>query len=223
MAADTVAPLCTAAQLKDGPLADLFRSYGDDALGELLMEATRACEDECQRRLAPFTGMIETIRTDGIDPDEYVDSGAMPLDLQGSLGRNWASAFGSTALVRRVHLAEYAPRYPDLWSYANVAISVYRSYGGNQPVLPNGRLVMGPQPDTGFVWFQLGTFIPGASVLEVRYDGGYATVPASLSRACKYLAASIAVADIDPSRDTGHDPGELEARAVAILDAYARA
>lgn len=222
MAADTVTPLCTAAQLNEGAFADLFRQYSNDALNDLLIEATRACETETERRLAPFTGMIETIRTDGVDPDEYVDSGSMPLDLAGSLGRNWAAAFGSTALIRRVHLAEYAPRYPDLWSYSDVAITVYRSYGGNETLTPGGRVVMGPQPDTGFVWFELGTFIPGASVLQVTYSGGYQTVPADLSRACKYLAASIAVAELDPQGDSGHSPEDLETKAVALLAGYAR-
>lgn len=222
MAADTVTPLCSADQLNEGAFADLFRSYQETALNDLLIEATRACETETQRRLAPFTGMIETIRTDGIDPDEYVDSGAMPLDLAGSLGRNWAASFGSTALIRRVHLAEYAPRYPDMWTYSDVNVTVYRSYGGSEVLVPGGRVVMGPQPDTGFLWFQLGTFIPGASVLQVTYSGGYATVPADLSRACKYMAASIAVTEIDPNRETGHQPDDLEAKAVALLAGYAR-
>jgi hypothetical protein len=224
VAADTVAPLCTWAQLTEGPFGDLVRSYtSPQAQADLLAEGTRMCEEHCDRRLAPFTGLIETHRADGIDPDEYMDSGAMPLDLAGSLGRNWAASFGSTAMIRRIHLSEYATRYPELWTYSAVTVQVFRSYGGSETVLP-GNLTLGPQPDTGFLWFQLGQFIPAASEIVVTYGGGYTiAVPASLVRAAKYMVASIAVTELDPEgQQHGHDPDVLRAKAEEILDRYVR-
>lgn len=222
MAADTVTPLLTWAQFTEGAFKDLVRSYTSaQAQQDLLAEATRLCEEHTDRRLAPFTNLVETQRADGIDPDEYMDSGTMPLDLAGSLGRNWAASFGSTAMIRRLHLSEYATRYAEMWAYSNVSINIVRSYGGNE-VLPVGKLLMGPQPDTGFVWFQLGQFIPAASVVEVTYSGGYQTVPASLVRAGKYMAASIAVNELDPARSHGHDPDMLRAQAEEILTPYVR-
>lgn len=222
MAADTVTPLLTWAQFTEGAFKDLGRSFSAQAQTDYLAEATRLCEEHTDRRLAPFTGVIETHRADGIDPDEYMDSGAMPLDLAGSLGRNWAASFGSTAMIRRMHLSEYATRYPEMWQYSNVSINIVRSYGGNE-VLPAGRLLTGPQPDTGFVWFELGQFIPAGSSIQVTYDGGYQTVPASLARAAKYMLASILVTELDPAGQThGHDPDVLREKAEEILTPYVR-
>lgn len=223
MTADSPTPLVTWAQLTEGPLGDLVRSYlAGQPQTDLLIEATRLCEEHCDRRLAPFTGIIETHRADGIDPDEYMDSGAMPLDLAGSLGRNWAASFGSTAMIRRMHLSEYAPRYPDMWAYSNVTVTIYRSYGGSENLLP-GRILLGPQPDTGLLWFELGTFIPAGSVLQVTYNGGYQTIPASLVRAAKYMAGSIAATELDPQGQAhGHDPDLLRAKAEEALVNYVR-
>jgi hypothetical protein len=222
MAADTVVPLLTWPQFIEGAFKDLGRSFSTQAQTDYLGEATRLCEEHVDRRLAPFAAAIETHRADGIDPDEYMDSGAMPLDLAGSLGRNWAASFGSTAMIRRMHLAEYAPRYPDMWAYSNVSITIVRSYGGNE-VLPVGKLLMGPQPDTGFTWFELGQFIPAGSMIQVTYGGGYQTVPGSLVRAGKYMLASILVTELDPSGAThNHDPDVLRGKAEEILTPYMR-
>lgn len=223
MAADTVTPLLTWEQFSQGAFKDLVRSYTDpDTQQALLVETTRLCEEHVDRRLAPFTGLVETQRADGIDPDEYMDSGAMPLDLAGSLGRNWAASFGSTAMIRRMHLSEYAARYADLWQYSDVSINIVRSYGGNE-VLAAGKLLMPPAPDTGFVWFELGQFIPAASMLQVTYGGGYQTVPASLVRAGKYMLASLVVDELDPTgRQHGHDPDVLRTKAEEILTPYMR-
>lgn len=222
MAADT-ATLLSWAQFTEGPFGDLVRSYpAGQPQQDLLSEATRMCEEHCSRRLAPFTNIVETHRAEGIDPDEYMDSGAMPLDLAGSLGRNWAASFGSTAMIRRLHLDEYAARYPEMWSYSNISINIVRSYGGNE-VLPVGKLLMPPAPDTGFLWFELGQFIPTASMIQVTYSGGYTTVPASLVRAAKYMAASIAATELDPlGQSHGHDPDMLRIKAEEILTPYVR-
>lgn len=221
--ADTVTPLLTWDQFTEGAFRDLVRRYTDPQVQtDLLAEATRMCEEHCDRRLAPFTGLVETQRADGIDPDEYMDSGAMPLDMAGSLGRNWAASFGSTAMIRRLHLAEYACRYADMWAYTDVSINIVRSYGGNE-VLGVGKLLMPPAPDTGFLWFELGQFIPAASMVQVTYSGGYQTTPASLVRAGKYMAAFLAVTELDPvGQQHGHDPDMLRGLAEDILRPYVR-
>src|SRR5690242_1674804 len=119
MGTDTLTPLTTWAQLTNGAFADLVRSYTDPtAQTELLAEATRLCEEACGRRLAPFTGLVETERATGIDPDEYIDAGNVPLDLAGTLGKSYAYAMGTTSLVRHGWLSEYAARYPEMWTYS---------------------------------------------------------------------------------------------------------
>jgi hypothetical protein len=83
--------------------------------------------------------------------------------------------------------------------------------------------MVGPEVDSGHVWFNLGMFIPIASLIRVTYSAGYSTVPADLVRACKYMAASIAVRELDPIMvQHGHDAGALEAQAVAWLSPYGR-
>lgn len=220
MAADTPTPLATAAEMQQGQFADLVRSYTPTALADLMVEATRLCEDACGRRLAPFTGLPETHRAQGVDPDELTDSANLPMDIQGTLGRSYSNALGGQNLVRHVWLNEFAPRYPDLWTYANVTVTIVRSYGGSQTMAVSQ--LTGPEPDSGHTWFQLGTFLPVGSLIRVTYDGGYSTVPASLVRSCKLMAASLAVNELDPVMQTGHDPVALRSQAETVLAPWVR-
>ena len=214
--ADTPTPLATVSQLTDGPLADLVKDYTPDGLTQLMLRATRECEGVVNRRLAPFTGHVEAQRATGIDPDEYGGQGSMPLDLPATLGRSFAYAMGAGDLVRHVWLSEFAPRYPEMWTYSNVSITIVRSYGGNMVVPVTS--IEGPEPDTGHVWFRLGTFLPVGSLIRTVYSGGYTTVPADLVSACRFMAASIAVRELDP---LAHEKAEaLRVEAVDKLASY---
>lgn len=220
---DTVSPLCSVAQLQEGAFADLTRSFSAQALSDIVIEATRWCETECQRRLAPFTGLTEIHRAEGIDPDEQsAVMGGIPMDIYGSLGASYASALGGVGdMVRHLWLNEHAPVFSEKWQYANVSITVYRSIGGSQ-VVP---LLTGPDPGTGHVWFRLGTFIPLGSILQATYDGGYpsSNTPADLVRAAKFKAAALCCDELDPLQAThGHDAGSLEEKAASALAPYAR-
>lgn len=219
--ADTPIPLATAAQMQAGPFADLVRSYSAEALSDLMAQATRACETEADRRLAPFTAVTETHRAEGMDPDEYTDSANLPLDLQGTLGRSYAYALGASTLVRHCWLNQYAPQYTEYWTYTDLSITVVRSYGGSQNL--TSTQYIGPETDSGHVWFNLGQFIPIGSLIRATYGGGYTTVPADLVRACIWMAGAIVAKELDPNLVThGHDAGALEATAVAWISPYER-
>ena len=219
--ADSPVPLCSPAQFKDGAFADLVKGYTDQGLTDLLIEGTRRCEDVTGRRLAPFDGLTETHRAEGIDPDEYADSANIPLDLQGTLGRSYAYALGASTLVRHCWLNEYAVRNPELWTYSSVSVTIIRSYGGSQ-VLTASQLT-GPEADSGHLWFQLGTFLPVGSLIRVAYSGGYtAATPASLVRANKFMSAYLAVKELDPEA-TDHNPDQLHQDALEWLDPWMRA
>jgi hypothetical protein len=220
MAADTPTPLATFAQLQEGAFADLVRSITNpQAQTDLMSEATRLCERAAGRRLAPFTGLVETERSTGIDPDEYIDAGNVPLDLAGTLGRSYAYAMGTTSLVRHGWLSQFAPHHPEFWTYTLQSITIHRSYGGDQ--LVNLANVRGPDPDTGHIWYPIGTFLPIGSLVTYVYGGGYSTVPADLVRAGKLMAAGIVVRELDPTMSShGHDPDALTAEADAICADY---
>lgn len=205
--------------MNEGAFSDLVRSYSSTGLNDLMIEATRACETECARRLVPFT-ITETHRAEGMDPDEYTDSANIPMDLQSAIGRSYAAALGVTTLVRHCWLNEYAPVFQEYWTYSNLAVTIVRSFGGSEN-LTTAQFV-GPEPDSGHVWFNLGLFIPIGSLIRVTYSGGYTTVPADLVRAAKYMAASIAARELNPLGDTGHNPDHLQDLAVSWLSPYAR-
>ena len=217
--ADSAIPLCSVAQFTEASFGDLVRDWSTQAQTDLMIEATRACESEAGRRLAPFTSIPETHRAEGMDPDEYQDAANLPMDLQGTLGRSYAYALGASTLVRHCWLNEFAVRYPEYWSYSDVEITIIRSYGGSE-VLSSAQYV-GAENDSGHVWFQLGLFIPIGSLVRVSYSGGYTTVPADLVRANKYMAASIVVRELNPEA-TDHDPDQLHTDALMILANYAR-
>lgn len=218
--ADSPVPLATVAQMQEGAFSDLVRGYTPQAMTDLMLEATRACESECDRRLAPFTALVETHRADGIDPDEYTDAANLPMDVRSEIGASYARALGASSLVRHLWLNEYAPRYQDLWAYSNIQITIIRSYGGSEQL--STAQFIGAETDTGHIWYQLGLFIPVGSMARVTYSGGYQTVPQDLVRACKYMAASIAVAELDPSQTAERSADELENKAVGMLAAYGR-
>lgn len=221
MAVDSPIPLASADDLVQGALADLARSAAPDYLDRVMIRATRACETEANRRLAPFT-MTETHRAHGVDPDEFSGGSALPLDLVGTVGRSYAYALGSANLVRHCWLREYAVRYPEMWQYSDVSIRIERSYGGSEQLALSGY--QGPEPDTGHVWFNLGKFIPVGSQIKVTYSGGYrVSIPSDLEQACIYMAAGILCRDLDPmNAQTGRSPEALEALAVSWLQPYMR-
>ncbi|MEZ0089931.1 hypothetical protein [Streptacidiphilus sp. EB129] len=216
--ADTVAPLATAAQLSEGPLADLVRDYSTTAVADLLMEATRMLEDHADRRLAPFTGVVESQRAMGLDVEDALDA-YVPLDPTSQLGFSRGASLGSTMLVRHFWLREFPPRNPEFWSGSLTSVDLLRSFSGTQTV-DTSQLQY--EPDTGHVRFQLGTFVPPGTTIVATYSGGYSTVPSSLVRACKFAVASLVMSELDPASQS-HDPDELWARATVIVDtAYAR-
>jgi len=216
---DAVTPLASVASMTEGPFADLVSGYSSSAQSDLMIEATRQCEDLTQRRLAPFT-LTETQRAGGIDPDEYAATSNIATSLQGTLGMSEAASLSVTNLVRHHWLREYPVRYQDLWAYSGVSVTVYRSYGGNQPIAA-GQIILGPDEE-GHIWFQLGQFVPVASFIQVQYSGGYTVaVPGSLVRACKYLAASIAITELNPE-DNERDPDRLYALALQWLGPFGR-
>ena len=218
--ADSPVPLCSPAQFQEGPYADLVQNYSPGALSDLMVEATRLCESETGRRLAPFTITAEEHRGEGMDPDEYADSSNLPMDLQGTLGRSYAYALGASTLVRHCWLNETAPRYPDLWTYSVSQFQIVRSYGGSQLLSPSQYT--GPSKDTGHLWLNLGIFAPIGSYFYVSYSGGYTVgAPADLVRAARFMAAWLAVCDLNPSQ-TDHDPEQLHTAALMILANYER-
>lgn len=216
--ADSPIPLCTPAQFLSGPYADLVEGYDASALSDLMTEATRACESEADRRLAPFTNLTESCRGEGMDPDEYTDSANLPMDLQGTLGRSYAYALGASTLVRHCWLRNFPPRYQDLWSYSVSQFRIVRSYGGSEILSPSQY--SGPDPDSGHLWLNLGIFAPIGSYFYITYSGGYTkAIPADLVRAGRLMAAWIAVTDLNPA-STDHDPDHLHAAACKILSRY---
>jgi hypothetical protein len=218
--ADSPVPIVSAGQFQAGPYGDLVKGYSTQALADLLSEATRECESETGRRLVPFTSVPETHRAEGMDPDEYTDSANIPMDIQGTLGRSYAHALGVTTLVRHCWLNEYAVRYPELWTYDSITIEVVRSYGGNQ-VLSTAQY-QGAENDSGHVWFNLGQFIPIGSLLRFTVSGGYTVaIPADLVRAGKFMAAYLAVRDLNPGA-SDHDPDLLHTDALMALSNYMR-
>jgi hypothetical protein len=206
--------------LTEGAFADLVRGYASpSAQADVLIEATRDVEGLAGRRFAPFT-ITESHRAEGVDPDEYADGFAIPMDIRSTLGQSYAAALGASSLVRQVWLNECAAQYPEFWTYSNVTVDVVRSYGGTQTNVP---MLDGPAADSGRMWFTLGTFVPIGSQVYVTYSGGYSTTPADLSRATKLSAAAIVALELDPfGEQFGHHPGDLRSEAEARLVNYMR-
>ncbi len=219
MAVDNPPPLCTPADMQSGAFADLVRSFGTQALADMCVEASRECESVANRRFLPFT-INESQRAEGVDPEELGGLGPGGLmDYNTAQGVSYANALGGGGgQVRKVWLDECAVRYSEMWAYSGVVVSVTASIGGTNVATP----MKGPMADTGLLWFNIGTYCPPGSLIEITYSGGYNPFPASLRRAGKYMTAAIACRELDPDSGTGHDEGNLQKLAEKALMPYMR-
>jgi hypothetical protein len=219
VAVDNPTPLASVASFTEGPFANLVSGYSTQAQSNLMLQATRACESACDRRLAPFTNIVETQRADAMDIEDAMDA-YVPLDPTSQLGFSRAQSLGSTLLTRHFWVRECPPRYPEMWTGSISSISLFRSFSGQQAVTVS---TIQYEPDTGHCRFALGTFVPPGTTIQVTYSGGYSTVPADLVQACQYMAASMAVKQLDPvDGRSGHDPDALRADALEMLAPYTR-
>lgn len=218
MATDSVTPLASSTDMQEGPFKDLVSGYSTQGLNTLMIRATRMCESACDRRLAPFTNLTETQRAQSLDVEDALDA-YVPLDPTSQLGFSRALSLGSTLLVRHFWVKHNPPIFPDMWTGSISSITLYRSFSGVQVVNISSTQF---EPDTGHVRFQLGTFVPPGTTIQVVYSGGYSTVPADLVQACKVMAASIAARELDPYQAGNHDPDLLRMDAEAMLDPYMR-
>lgn len=218
---DTFTPLASATDFTDfgDGLAELVRDFSSPAKDKLMLRATRAVESRCDRRFAPFT-ITETIRAHGIDP-AAAESGGLPMDLLGALGRSRARAFGATNQVRDVWLREYAPLYADMWTYTVSNVTLARAWGDTQTVNPTS--LEGPEPDSGHLRFRLGTFIPVGTTIRVTYSGGYTlSVPEDLVDATIYTAAKLAIVATEPQSRSGMNLDELDGQILELLAPFIR-
>jgi hypothetical protein len=218
MPADTPTLLCSWAQLTEGAFADLAKGYTSlTAQQDLLAEATRLCEDACDRRFAAFT-ITETQRADALDVEDALDA-YVPLDPTSQLGFSRAMSLGSTLLARHFWVRERPARYPEFWTGTINSINLRRSFSGIQTVDVSQIQY---EQDTGHVRFQLGTFVPPGTTIVCNYSGAYTTMPASLVRAGKFMAASLLVRELDPVQHSGHDPDLLRTDALDALAPFVR-
>jgi hypothetical protein len=220
VAVDAPTPLATWSQFATGPFIDLAAGYDTGpAQIQLMVEATRRCESECDRRLAPFINLTETQRAEGVDVEDVSD-GYVPLDPAAQLGVSRAQSLGASLLVRHCWVREFPARYPDMWTGSVSAIRLSLSFAGTSTVDVAGIQY---EPDTGHIRFTVGTFLPPGSTIAITYGGGYSTMPADLVRAGRLMAASLAAQELDPLQNDGrHDVAALEEAACKALRRYMR-
>lgn len=201
----------------------IFRGIDDpNTQNNLLLRATRAIENKCDRRLVPFT---TTERQRAIGVDQGILAGSdMPLDLSGALGRSQALAFSSTAMVRDIWLEQWAPKFPDYWAYTNwdssATIQLVRAYGDTELVPPSS--IEGPEPSDGHIRFRLGTFIPVGTTVRITYSGGYQTIPEDLVLACGFQCAKFALLGAEPETRKDMSLNELDAELLGLIAPFIR-
>lgn len=185
----------------------------------IMVPASRAIESYCNRRLTPFTGLVESVRAQNIDPDEQTDV-YTPLDQTAMLGMSRAASLGSSELVRHAWLREFPPRWTDLWTGSITQIDIYRAVSGSQTITDSTNWQY--ETDTGHVRFTLGTFLPQGSTIKFTYSGGYSTTPDDLKTACELKATLIALLFLEPEARPDVDTAELNAEIKELLAPYDR-
>ena len=218
MPTDSPTPLATSAQFLTSAFADLAVSLQSGELDQIMIEASRACEAAAGRRFMAFT-ITETSRLEGGDLEDF-GSSDFPLPMQAQMGLDYSRALGIHQMVRHAWVREYPPTLQEMWTGAVSQVQVYWPY-------QSAPYTIGPSQiqydiDTGHLRFLIGTFIPFGSTGYITYSGGYSTIPADLVRACKAMAASIIIKELDPDVGSAHDPDLLRDEAIEFLDGYMR-
>jgi hypothetical protein len=211
-------------------VADVQRRYPElvvdlepALIADLLVEATAHIEDRTGRRLAPFTNHIYEDRLFGIDPSEYGNNADLPVDIFGSLGMSQAIALGSSNLIRHFWLDQFAPVYPELWTYNIESMTIYRTYGDYQEIDFRHGGIRGPSVTDGHCWLRLGTFAPEGSRVKVVYSGGYTEgIPPSLRRACLFMVAKFIILEFEPQIRREMDLKEIDAQVDMLVGPWIR-
>lgn len=193
--------------------------WNEPQLLSLMTRATRHIETRCDRRLAPFSGVTETTRADGVASDGVANDD-VPLDLRSALGRAQSMAYGATDLVRDFWLAQYAPVYQDQWFYTVESIDLVTIYGADQSITV--ATIEGPEADTGHLRLQLGTFCPPGTTVRIKYSGGYSTVPDDLQLACIFQATKFLLLGAEPETRDKMSAAELDAEILTLIASYIR-
>lgn len=204
---------------------NLTQDIDPTVLQEYLEDATDHLEDLTSRRLAPFTGHIYEDMMWGIDPNEYGDTSAgMPIDIYGSLGVSYANALGAGDLVRHFWLDQYAPLYPELWTYSITEMNVFLTYGNYQPItVEHGLLANSPEITSGHCWLTLGTFTPEGTRIQVKYSGGYTKgIPRSLRTACMLQASMFLIVESETQARSNMNMDEADAQLGRLLAPWMR-
>lgn len=224
----TVSPLATAQDFVNwGSNTELVQNetiWPPSALTSLMARATRRVESMCNRRLAPFTGLVESQEAFGIDPDEYGSQGSMPMDITGALGWSQAAALGVSDMVRKFWLDSSCPQYTDYWSITVNSIEILRTFGDTQTITDGGLLtVQGPNYDTGLIKLQIGTYCPIGSTVVFTYSGGYTVqIPEDLNLACIMQATKFVLMGAEPEVQPGLSMAELDNEIKEMLAPFAR-
>jgi hypothetical protein len=201
------------------------KRWSPSRLETLMLQATDAIQDRCQRRLAPFTAKVESHDAFGISPDEYGgDQGGMPLDITGALGWSQAAALGVSDMVRKFWLDENPPMFQELWTYDIASIELLRTFGDTQTFTASDfALLQGPEFDTGEIRMQIGTYCPIGTTIRVTYGGGYTLgLPYSLNMACILQAMKYVLLGNEPYGREGMSMTGLDQELVMLLGPYAK-
>jgi hypothetical protein len=224
MTAPVYTPIATEADMKGSSLSYMVRSLTDPQIVQLMTRASRQVEARCQRRVTPFL-ITETHIAEGVSMfTGGVDDG-LPLPLTGSLGLSRGRALGGSESVRDFWVSEFAPLWPELWSYTSMAVTLIPLWGGSQLAVnylnPMGLWV--PDVDTGMVRLPIGTYCPVGTKIQVTYGGGYTRgYPEDLIQATKLQAAKTLIVELEPQARPGMDTNDLENEIVSLLAPYAK-
>jgi hypothetical protein len=214
-------PLATVEDMLDGPFRYMLQGASDTFAASTMTRASRNIESRCTRRLAPFGPVTQSERAEGVASDDPGYT-AMPMSMTSTLALSRAQAFGASAgnLVRDVWLADFAPEWPELWTYSDVSVLIRPPLGGDgQTVRPDA--LEGPQPDTGHLRLPFGTYCPIGSTIEVTYSGGYTRgTPDDLVQAAMLQAAKLLILSVSPERRADLSTADLNDEIDRLLRPY---
>jgi hypothetical protein len=219
MTSPAYTPMAVPADLEGTALRVLWRGTPDPAQQmQVMIRASRAIEQRCRRRLTPFTGMVQTETAEGVDRTLYGYEG--PLPLAGALSRDQAMAFGSGTSVRDLWLDQFAPCWPELWTYSDVSVTLVRAWGDQQ--ILTQEMLEGPHADTGHLRLPAGVFCPVGTIIRSLYSGGYTVaVPDELRDATLLQATKMLILRMEPQNRPGMDTDDLDGEITSLLAAYA--
>lgn len=210
----TLPTIATFDDLNRGAFRQVVAYYANDQdyVTQRLTAASQWVERSCERRLMPFTGLVQTRVAQGVRADRGRPGSA--LTMVSGLALTTPTGLSSPGpTCRDFWVDETGVWAPELWAYTGITVDLRYPWSTGTYRVP-ASAVSGPAVDTGHVTLGPGVDCPPGTEVTITYGGGYNTTgggyPLDLVEAVRTETIRQLIVELDPELTPGLSGDVLE-------------